>query len=102
MIPHLKFPLQLNGSSFAVVDQDSADDIVQCVEVLVGTTRGQRMELPEYGVADPTFADVIDVQDVINAVAEWEPRATVEADSSIDTVDQYLNHIRVDVSGGTP
>jgi phage baseplate assembly protein W len=100
VIPHFSYPFRLEGNSFAVVDQDTPDDIVQSVEILVATRRGQRQELPDYGIADPLFEDGLDLQDITDAIADWEPRATTAVDSEIDDIDQYINHIRVNVSGG--
>jgi len=100
LIAHFAFPFTLAGSSFAVVEQDSSDEIVQCVEVLLSTTRGQRVELPEYGIGDPLFKDSVDVQDALNAIADWEPRASVVINTNIDSVDELVRHVRVQVEEG--
>lgn len=100
MIPHFAFPFQLQGSSFAVVDQDTSDEIIQCVEVLLGTRTGQRVELPGYGIDDPLFTDQLDAQGILNAISDWEPRAVVTLDGEIDDTDELVEHIRVQVAGG--
>ncbi|MCD2193528.1 GPW/gp25 family protein [Actinomycetospora endophytica] len=76
----LPFNLQANGS-YGVVDQDSSDDVISCVRVLLATRVGERLEVPQFGIPDPTFAvgnpgwpGVLE-----NAVARWEPRAAGHA-----------------------
>ena len=74
------YPLTMDGAGFATVDQDSLDDVADCVEVLVSTQRGSRLELPTYGVDDPVGTRNLDDADVLAQIAEWEPRAVVDAD----------------------
>lgn len=78
-IPHLAIPFRLadgNGPA-ATVEQNSIDDITQCVEVLLATELGSRVELPGYGAADQTFTQQFDTSLILQAVTAWEPRATV-------------------------
>jgi phage baseplate assembly protein W len=73
-VPHLAVPFRLGGSGrFAVVEQDSPDELVQCVAVCLATPEGSRAEVPDFG--SPRFEfDLPDPNDVIAAVTEWEPR----------------------------
>lgn len=76
-VPHLAVPFAFAGDgTVATVEQDSAEEITQCVRVLLGTVTGSRVVVPTYGVPDPTFTGV-DPQEVTDAVTEWEPRAAV-------------------------
>ncbi len=78
-IPHLAIPLTLGpGGQLAVNEQDTLDDVAQCVQVLLETTAGSRIEEPSYGVPDLTFRTSLTLADVEAAIDEWEPRATVE------------------------
>lgn len=78
--PHLAIPLRLDGSGrFATVEQDSAVDIAQCVAVVLATPEGSRIEVPEFGVPRVEFAGA-DTNDIVSAVAEWEPRADLSID----------------------
>lgn len=77
-IPHLAVPFQFGGDgTAAVVQQDSTDDIAQCVAVLCATTVGQRIELPAYGIPDQTFSRNTDAAAITSAINTWEPRAKV-------------------------
>lgn len=78
MIPHLALPFVIgHDGTAAVVVQDSIEDVVQSVQVLLGTVPGQRIELPAYGVPDQTFTDRPDPAPIMAALEQWEPRAAV-------------------------
>jgi phage baseplate assembly protein W len=73
-LPHLASPFRLDGSGrFAVVEQDSQDDLAACVAVCLATPQGSRAEVVDYGVPRFEF-NLPDPNDVIAAVTEWEPR----------------------------
>lgn len=82
--PHLAIPFQLNGDGTAqTVDQDSLDDITQCVEVLANTPVGSRIELAAYGIPDLLFSQSAPpVGRILQAIATWEPRADATVTSS--------------------
>lgn len=83
-VPHLALPLTLLPSGgLAVNEQDEIDDVTQCVAVLLGTPAGSRIEIPEFGIPDLTFATELDVSEIEEALAEWEPRATVDLETVI-------------------
>jgi len=75
---HLTVPMTLSATgSYGCVDQDSPADVTSCVQVLLRTRVGERLEVPQFGVPDPTFmaagqgwAGVLE-----QAVQRWEPRA---------------------------
>lgn len=98
-VPHFKFPFALGpGQAFSVVEQDSEDDIAQCVEVLLMTGIDRRVELPEYGIEDPTFSGSVDLPGVIAAIEDWEPRADVSMVEEFDSTDALVRHVRTTVS----
>jgi phage baseplate assembly protein W len=89
--PKLSFPFRLhaNGASAVVVEQDSDDEILDCVEVLLSTEKGSREEAPAYGVEDQSFLEGGANQDqILTAISKWEPRAerTLEADQIISSI----------------
>jgi hypothetical protein len=76
--PHIAFPFRLNASGTGVIvtEQDSDDDIMDCVEVLLSTELGEREEVPSYGMEDPAFRlGGIDEDRILDVIARWEPRA---------------------------
>ena len=96
-VPHLTWPLRLDGTSLAVVEQDSTDEIAQSVSLLLSTTRATRLELPDYGIDDPTFGRQLNNAEVVAQIAEWEPRAV--ADSEATAVDEGIATLTVTVDG---
>ena len=98
-VPHFKFPFTLGpGGAFNVIEQDGEDDIGQCVQVLLSTELGSRVELPEYGIEDPTFNTNIDTPGIITAIQDWEPRAEVTMDEQFDSADAYVRHVQTNIS----
>jgi phage baseplate assembly protein W len=96
--PHFAFPFQLGkDGAFQVVEQDSLDEIVQSVQVLVGTQLGSREELPEYGIEDPTFSAPVDVVAIQTSIEEWEDRAAVDIERSMSTVDELLQNVVITI-----
>ena len=96
--PHFARPFRLGtDGAFAVVEQDSIDDVMQCVEVLVSTEVGSREELPEYGISDPTFTTEVNLSEISQAVDDWEDRATVDINQSVDTRDELLRNVSITV-----
>lgn len=89
--PHLAVPLRFDMYRLVLVEQDSAEEVAQCVAAVLRTERGTREGRPDFGVPDPTFRQVgpdgIVAEDVIDAVLEAEPRASVLADGSPLQVD---------------
>lgn len=78
MIPRLAIPVRLtNAGSFATVDQDSVDDIAQCVRAVLTTPIGSRVEQPDFGVHDWVFSTPSPPDLVVDAVLSWEPRADI-------------------------
>jgi phage baseplate assembly protein W len=75
--PHLALPLTVGPSgSFNVLVQDTLAEVAQSVSVLLGTMKGDRTMVPDYGVDDPTFATP-NAGAITQAVNQWEPRAAV-------------------------
>lgn len=76
--PHLRWPFRVEAGRFQVVEQDTIDDVAQCVHVLMRTPAGWRPLAPEVGVVDPLWRDRFEVDRVAAGLAEWEPRAVLQ------------------------
>ncbi len=78
-VPHLKWPLELAGGMLLAVEQDTIDDVEQCVHVLLSTPLGSRPLAPEVGAPDPTFvgADAAEMSSRLTDPDFGEPRADV-------------------------
>ena len=87
-VPHLAWPLRLAASgSLAIVEQDTIDDVRQCVHVLLNTPLGARLLAPEVGVEDPTFTTGIDAQALAALLEDQEDRARVHITAAGPTGD---------------
>lgn len=97
MPEHLAWPVRLDGTGLATIDQDSDPDVAQCIHVLLATRRGVRVELPGFGVTDPTFSLAVNVGEIANAVAEWEPRAArVAVTDTIEDLDATVRRVLIE------
>lgn len=102
--PHLAWPVRLDGDHLAAVEQDTGEDVAQCVQVVVSTPKGSCDWLPDFGVDDQTFNQGgADPGEFEAAIREWEPRADIEIDDTLDerTLAQGRDRlgIRVRVAG---
>lgn len=97
-IPHLRIPFQVTSDgSVAVLEQDTIDDVGQCVQVLLTTVRGERDELPTYGIPDQAFVVEMDHQTILNLAAQWEPRAVVMLEGRPDLLDEMVHYMTATV-----
>lgn len=72
----MSYPLRFVNGLPVMVEQDSAQEIAECVEVILRYPAGSCVDLPEFGIPDPTFAqNGLDLDVVRDVVEEWEPRA---------------------------
>lgn len=98
--PHFDLPFRFDSSGHAaVVEQDTLEDVTNCVEAVLRTIKGQRAEAPDFGIDDPTFTDQpINLQAIVEAVLEQEPRANVLITQSPDKFDSLIADLVADVS----
>lgn len=84
-VPRLRVPIEMGGRGLRVVEQDDPYEVAGCVYALLATPRGSRIEEPDYGVEDPTFEQLpLEVDEWLQQIAEFEPRAVVETAQDID------------------
>lgn len=98
-IPHLRFPFQIIGSTASVVEQDTYDEIAQCVQIVLTTDVGERIEVPTYGVSNPVFSTDSQArqQAMIEALNTWEKRWQGTLEITVDNVDEFMHHIHVEL-----
>lgn len=83
-----------------MTEQDSDDEIMDCVEVLFSTEVGERQEIPDYGIPDMTFRQGgIDENVLTAALSEWEPRALTDITQT--EFANFVERFRVGVKGGS-
>lgn len=99
VLPHLSAQMTLQGDgTFNFWQQGVIDDVSQSVEMICGTTQGDRTVVPTFGVPDlPFLTQTAQIQkSMLAAINQWEPRAIVSVAINID--DQNTESIQVNVS----
>lgn len=97
-VPHFALPFRFDATPQAVVsEQDSVDEIADCVYSILICPQGFRVELPQFGLPDPTFAvsppgpDLDRMREVIQT---WETRADLLLSEAPDALDVLISRVR--------
>lgn len=98
-VPHITYPFHWGPhGNAAVVEQDTLDEIINCVEVVVRTDIGALPDLPAMGITDPTFKRITNMNQLSREINEWEPRAAIQLTTHIDDVDQLVEVVQLEIS----
>jgi hypothetical protein len=103
LVPHFALPFQLaydHGSMVPkVVEEDSVEDIISCVEAAMRTMRGERVDMPSFGMDDPTFQMLpLDLESIIAQISAHENRASIVMSETPDRLDALVDVITAEVS----
>lgn len=77
--PQPQWPFQLNPQQTAIkfVEQDTPQEIAQCVAFVLTTQPGELVTAPQMGLPDPTFKENgVSEDELEEVIHQWEPRAT--------------------------
>jgi hypothetical protein len=97
-VPHFSLPFRFAGSQAAVNEQDSLDEIADCVYAILICPAGFRIELPAFGLPDPTFSmPAPDLDEIRDVVATWDDRAGVLLEQHPDALDELISRVGVSV-----
>lgn len=97
-VPHFSLPFRFASPAAAVTEQDSVDEIADCVLAILLCPLGYRVELPEFGLPDVVFSSPqVDLGSLRTAIEAWEPRAAVTLSENTDLLDELLTHIETQV-----
>lgn len=95
-IPHFAIPFRFSNGSAVVVEQDATDEIMGCVAAILLCPLGFRVEVPTFGIEDPTFTEGnVDAAAIELALSTWEPRAHEIVTTWPDAVDALMAHVYV-------
>ena len=98
-IPHFDQPFRFGPNLAVVVEQDTAEDVVNCVAAILRTELGERADLPEFGVVSPVFQNQpIDVNPIIEWIVTQEPRAAAVIDQNPGALDSLIMDLMVTVT----
>lgn len=103
LVPHFSLPFRFiqQGKGYptaAVNEQDTADEVADCVEAILRYEIGSRAEKPEFGITDPTFASpTVDTNRLHAEVDQWEQRAALGLIAGISDTDALVHMVQVRV-----
>lgn len=97
--PHFAYPFQRGPSGKVnIVEQDTAEHIICCENVIVRCPLGWRLERPEFGWQFPEFYPVpVPTSALETALQRFEPRGNADAIEYADVADAAIRHMQVDV-----
>jgi len=97
--PHFDLPMRYGNGREVVVQQDTVEDVRNCVEAGVRTVRGTRPWVPNFGISDPTFENQpIDLISIGREIYDSEPRAVLDMTQFIPVTDELADNITVGVN----
>jgi len=96
-VPHFDLPLRFDPgqSRMAEVEQESVEEILACVLAVMLCERGFRVDVPEFGIDDPTFDPVVDTDLLRSQIELWEPRAQLALGQRRDELDQLIARVQM-------
>lgn len=99
-VPHFDLPFRIGSNHHAAtVEQDTVEDISNCVRAILLTHIGERIELPSFGTPELTFGrQPLQIGLLIDAILEQEPRAAIHMEQSPDKFEAMVARILVEVS----
>lgn len=98
-VPQFNLPFKLSADGVACVEQDSYEDIANCVELIVRTPVGFRDDAPDRGFPQLEFLEQNQLQGILptQIVTAQEPRADVLLSSKPDAIDALIERVLVDI-----
>lgn len=100
-VPHFDLPFRIDqaGEGVTTVEQDSVEDVANCVEAALRYVKGQRLDEPTFGITEPTFDAIpISTDRIVAEVLEHEPRAILLIESEEIKPAELYERVRVRIS----
>lgn len=96
LVPHFNLPFRVSGKGFGVVEQDSEEDIANCVETILRCPQGFRDDSPGFGLPEQAFSlQPLDIVAIRTEVTRQEPRSSVAVFERTDDLDQLIARVTV-------
>src|SRR5262245_40413957 len=99
-LPHFDLPFRFayrsGKPSVVVVDQDTNDDVFNCVVAIVRTYEGFRPEMPDFGLPEQVFmVQPLDTDALESDIVAEEGRARVLIDTLPTFADELAPHLSI-------
>lgn len=90
--PHLTFPFRFGEFQ----EEDSFGEVAQNMRVILSYELGERDDLPEFGITDPSFREGgADLAELAAAIERWEPRASAVIEADPWVLESMVQEIQV-------
>jgi phage baseplate assembly protein W len=100
--PHFRLPFQFtaNGQRALVNEQDTGDDIIDCVKTILAYPIGSREAVKDFGIPDVLFQTRTGLipESIRNAVIVWEPRASYNVSGGSEITDEMIMEVLMKVA----
>jgi len=93
-VPHFALPFRFVNPQAAVTEQDSIEEIADCVYAILVCPQGFRVEQLDFGLPDPTFSlGGPDLEEIRTAIETWDERAAVTLATQPEAYDELIAHV---------
>lgn len=100
-IPHFDFPFRIAGSKVVEREQDSLDDVANCVRAILLTPDDFRTDIDDFGLSDMTFLkQPLASQGILGDISVQESRVSLLIDIRPSIIDELIAEVTVEVSPG--
>jgi hypothetical protein len=100
-IPHFSFPFNIAGNKVVESEQDSLDDVTNCVRAIILTPEDFRTDIDDFGVNDMTFENhPLPSEGILQDIVLQEPRAALLVDARPSIIDELIAEVTIEVSPG--
>jgi hypothetical protein len=96
--PHIRNPFNFgpHGESPKTNEQDSPEEIEDCVENILRYTEGFRDDLADFGIPDQAFKQApISMAPIIEKILKYEPRAAALVSRDDKSLEELIERVRV-------
>lgn len=99
----LRFETRADGSAgYAMVEQDTAQDLECSAAVIMCTPRGHRDDDPAFGVTTPLFQQgTIDVERLAGEITQADPRLDLDVEETINVAAATERTLTMHVAAAT-
>ncbi len=96
------WPIRTDATgALAVVEHDSTARVVQDVEILCRTRRGERTAVPDFGVSILPGSNAVDLADLTAQIDRHVPDAALQGVTATPDPDEpWIVHVTVETAGG--
>jgi hypothetical protein len=100
MADHYAWPLRFTATGFALVEQDSVEDLEASAAIIACTPRGHRDDDPAFGVTSLLFQQgLIDVDQFATELGASDERLSVLASETVDLANSTVRRVQANIGG---